>query len=133
MGSAKKGVAQSVKMSTFKRDALKIIAGQTDGEVIDEIQEDATNAIQGQIHALKGTLTLKKKAVVKAKESFTSATVNNGKAIDGETDKYMRNLDEARKEIKKAQEVLENTEELIAFFEKLLKDFDVEVEGEVTV
>jgi len=116
-----------VKMSMFKNLALQTLKGKTAEDTSDEIFEDAKHSIEGQISALKHSLTQKKRDVRMAKTKLTESYVNGGQAID-DSGAYVQNLVSANDRVGVAEAIVTKTEDTIKFLQDTLKAFEVEVE-----
>ena len=116
-----------VKMSMFKNLALQTLKGKTAEDTSDEIFEDAKHSIDGQISALKHSLTQKKRDVRMAKAKLTESYVNGGQAID-DSGSYVQNLVSANDRVGVAEAIVTKTEDTIKFLQDTLKAFEVEVE-----
>lgn len=116
-----------VKMSMFKNEVLKAIKGKSVEDTSDEIFEDAKHSIEGQISALKHSLTQKKRDVKTAKSNLTEAYVNSGRSID-DSGSYVQNLVSAKDKVEASELVVTKTQDTIKFLEDTLKSFEAEVE-----
>lgn len=118
----------TAKVTSFVKLFLAVVKGDTDEAKAQKSLQQADNAIQAQVYALKGDTMGFEDALEKAKEAEQQAVVNSGNPI---TDRgyYVSNLLSAKNNVTSAEESLAKHKSKISYLQDKLAEINETVEA----
>ncbi len=114
------------KQSAFQKQVLSRLEGKSKAQTAEQIERLAKANINGQIHALEGSVVHKEMAVTTAKEALDNAKYPTSIEALSNADSYIKGIVEANKAVAKAEKDLQGTKDLANELKDILKSFDVE-------
>lgn len=110
------------KLSNFAKEVMSRLKGDENGVIAAKNERKATSAINGQLAALKAKQVDDENAVEEAKETLSNAKYPTTLITDNKN--YLQNIKYAQEAFDNATETLKQTNDSIAYFEALLKEFE---------
>lgn len=117
------------KVKSFVRQFEAFVKGDDARAKAEKVYRQVYNALQTQIHALRGDTIAKEDDVTAAEEKLHSARLNGGELITNRNS-YVENLIKAENGLTAANEALALHKAKIEMLEKNLALLDAEVEDE---
>jgi len=116
------------KITNFAKQVLAQLAGDTDGVIAAQNERKCLSALESQIAVLKGQVVDQEETVKDKEEALNKAKFPSYKVTD--RDNYLRGIKAAQSSLDAAQEVLDNTNESITYWQGCIAEFSEQVEVE---
>lgn len=110
------------KITNFCKEVKARLTGDEAGVLAAKNERKAVSAINGQIASLKAKQVDDENAVEEAKESLKEAKYPTVLISNNQT--YLQNIKNNQEKLNQVEESLQQTNENIAYYEALLKEFE---------
>jgi 4-hydroxy-3-methylbut-2-en-1-yl diphosphate synthase IspG/GcpE len=115
-------------VKSFVKSFVALVQGDSADAQAQKTFRQVQSALNTQIAVMTGDLVSKEEAVSDAQEAFDKARINHGKELaSSDRTQYVRNLVEAKNNVEKAQEALNDHKETLSFLKEQLAQLEAEV------